>query len=210
MSRRNLSWLTGLLLATAMQAPAQNDAAVPAGQMPPGHGISCQKSDGSPCGDPEISNLKQTVTDAKSTVSDSQSTVSDAQQNVSDVKQVGGDAQQVGSDMKQPLANPKQTVSDVKQAVSDVKSAVGDVQQTKSDAQQTVQDVPQNVQDVKKTLKGLAGIKSIALKALDGSMDCAQNDGSACTDIQTKALQNAAAQKNPPLTITREVDQQNN
>jgi peptidoglycan hydrolase CwlO-like protein len=205
-----LFWLTALLLATGMQVFAQNNGADPAGQMPPGHGIKCQKADGSPCGDPEINNLKQTVTDAKTTVSDTQSTVSDTQQNVSDAKQVGGDAQQVGSDMKKPLANPKQTVSDVKQAVGDVKSAVGDVQQTKSDAQQAVQDVQQNVEDAKKTLKGLAGIKSIALKALDGSMNCAQSDGTACTDIQTKALQAQAAQKAPPLTITREVDQLNN
>jgi hypothetical protein len=112
--------------------------------------------------------------------------------------------------MKKPLANPKQTVSDVKQAVSDVKGAVGDAQQTKSDAQQAGQDVKQNLLDVKKTFKDLAGIKTLALKALDGSMNCAQNDGSACNDDQTKALQSKAAQKTPPLTVTREVDQASN
>jgi F0F1-type ATP synthase membrane subunit b/b' len=203
-------WLSALLLAWAVPVFAQSNATAAAGQMPPGHGIKCQKADGSPCGDPEIADLNQDVTDAKTTVSDSQSTVSDTQQNVSDAKQVGGDAQQVSADMKKPLANPKQTVSDAKQAVSDVKSAVSDAQQTKSDAQQAAQDVNQNLQDVKKTFKDLAGIKSLALKALDGSMNCSQNDGSACNDTQTKALQTQAAQKSPPLTISREVDQPSN
>jgi hypothetical protein len=123
---------------------------------------------------------------------------------------VGSDAQQVGSDIKKPLANPKQTVSDVKAAVSDVKSAVSNAQQTKSDAQQAGQDVKQGAQDVKKTFKDLIGIKSLALNALDGSMNCAQNDGSACNDNQTKALQAKAAQKTPPLTVSREVDQASN
>jgi methyl-accepting chemotaxis protein len=206
MKLRKFLWSTALL-AASIQTLAQSNANAPSGQMPPGHGIKCLKADGTPCGNPEVSDLNQTVTDAKTTVADSQSTVSDAQQNVSDTQQVGSDAQQVGSDMKQPLANPKQTVSDAKQAVSDVKSAVGDVQQTKSDAQQAAQDVKQNLEDVKKTLKNLAGIKSLSLKALDGSMNCAQNDGSACTDIQTRALKTQAAQKTPPLTVTREVDQ---
>lgn len=209
---RKLPWVTALFLATAIEVPAQSNANAntPAGQMPPGHGITCLKADGTPCGTPEVNDLNQDVTDAKTTVSDSQSTVSDTQQNVSDAKQVGSDAQQLGSDAKQPLANPKQDVSDAKQAASDVKSAVGDVQQTKSDAQQAAQDVQQNLQDVKKTFKDLAGIKSLALKALDGSINCAQNDGSACNDTQTKALKSAAAQKTPPLTINREVDQPSN
>lgn len=116
----------------------------------------------------------------------------------------------MSADAKNPLAHPKQTVADAKQAVSDVKSAVGDAQQTKSDAQQAGQDVKQNLQDVKKTFKDLAGIKSLALKALDGSMNCTQNDGSACNDTQTKALQAKAAQKSPPLTVQREVDQASN
>jgi methyl-accepting chemotaxis protein len=204
---RKLSCLTALLLATAFELPAQANNNVPAGQMPPGHGIKCLKADGTPCGSSEVNDLNQDVTDAKTTVSDSQSTVSDTQQNVSDAKQVGSDAQQLGSDARQPLANPKQDASDAKQAVSDVKSAVGDAQQTKSDAQQAAQDVKQNLQDVKKTL---AGIKSLSLKALDGSMNCAQNDGSACSDTQTKALKNVAGQKAPPLTINREVDQPSN
>jgi methyl-accepting chemotaxis protein len=207
---RKLSCLTALLLATAFELPAQANNNVPAGQMPPGHGIKCLKADGTPCGSSEVNDLNQDVTDAKTTVSDSQSTVSDTQQNVSDAKQVGSDAQQLGSDARQPLANPKQDASDAKQATGDVKSAVGDVQQTKSDVQQAAQDVKQNLQDVKKTFKDLAGIKSLSLKALDGSMNCAQNDGSACTDIQTKALKTQAAQKAPPLTINREVDQPSN
>ena len=205
-----LSRLAPLLLITAIPVLAQSNAGAPAGQLPPGHGIKCLKADGTPCGSPEVSDLNQTITDAKTTVSDSQSSVSDVQQNVSDTKQVSGDAQQLGADAKKPLANPKQDVSDAKQAVSDVKSAVGDVQQTKSDAQQAAQDVKQNLQDVKKTFKDLAGIKSLSLKALDGSMNCAQNDGSACNDTQTKALQTQAAQKASPLTIAREVDQPSN
>ncbi len=199
-----------LFVAASVVALAQNSSTVHAAPMPPGHGIKCQKADGSPCGDPEVSDLKKDITDAKTTVSDSQSTKGDAQQNVSDAKQVGSDAQQVGSDMKKPLAKPKQTVSDVKAAVSDVKSTIGNAQQTKSDAQQAGQDVKQGLQDVKKTFKDLVGIKSLGLNALDGSMNCAQNDGSACNDLQTKALQTRAAQKTPPLTVTREVDQLNN
>lgn len=208
---RPIRFLTfsALVLAASLATPAQNGA-TDQGQMPPGHGIKCQKADGSPCGDPEVSDLKQDITDAKATYGDSKSTVGDTQQNVSDAKQVGSDAQQVGSDLKKPLADPKQTVSDVKQAVSDVKSAIGDAQQTKSDAQQTGQDTKQNILDVKKTLKDLAGIKSLALKALDGSLNCAQSNGSACNDDQTKALQSKAAQKTPPLTVTREVDQASN
>lgn len=199
-----------LLIAASVVTPAQGNSKTQATPMPPGHGIKCQKSDGSPCGDPEVSDLNKDIADAKTTVSDSKSTHDDAVQNVSDTQQVGSDAKQVGSDLKKPLANPKQTVKDVKAAVSDVKSAVGNAQQTKSDAQQAGEDVKQNLLDVKKTFKDLAGIKSLALKALDGSMNCAQSDGSACNDNQTKALQSKAAQKTPPLTVTREVDQASN
>jgi methyl-accepting chemotaxis protein len=198
------------LLFTSIHLSAQSSASAAAGQMPPGQEIKCQKADGSPCGDPEVSDLNKDISDAKTTYGDSQSTVGDAQTNVSDVKQVGSDAQQVGSDLKKPLANPKQTVTDVKQAAGDVKSAVGDAQQSKSDAQQAGQDVKQGLSDVKKTFKDLAGIKSLTLEALDGSMKCAQNDGSACNDAQTKALQTKAAQKAPPLTVTGEVDQASN
>jgi hypothetical protein len=216
MPLRKLSWSLALLVAWAVALPAQNNAgnqpsagAQPA-QMPPGHGIKCLKADGTPCGNPEVNDLNQDITDAKSTVSDSKSTVGDAQQNVSDAKQVSGDAQQLGQDAKKPLANPKQTVADGKQAASDVKSAYGDAQQSISDAQQAGQDVKQNLQDVKKTVKDLIGIKSLALKAPDGAMNCAQNDGSACTDSQTKAVQTDAAQKQPPIIVQREVDQPTN
>jgi methyl-accepting chemotaxis protein len=198
------------LLSTTMPVAAQNTSSAQAAQMPPGHGIKCLKSDGSPCGTPEVNDLAQDVADTENTVGDSKSAVGDAQQNGSDAKQAASDAKQLSADAKNPLAHPKQTVADAKQAVSDVKSAVGDAQQTKSDAQQAGQDVKQNLQDVKKTFKDLAGIKSLALKALDGSMNCSQNDGSACNDTQTKALQAKAAQKTPPLTVQREVDQAGN
>ena len=62
---------TALFLSLAIQLSAQNAANTTAGQMPPGHGIKCQKSDGSPCGDPEVSDLKQDITDAKTTYGDS-------------------------------------------------------------------------------------------------------------------------------------------
>ncbi len=80
-------------------------------------------------------------------------------------------------------------MSDAKQTASDGQQ-IGDAQQTKSDAQSAVQDVQQNAQDVAQTAKDLKGIGSLALKALDGTMDCTQNNGSACNDTQTKALQN--------------------
>jgi hypothetical protein len=210
MPLKNLSALSGLLLTAGLQVMAQTASTAPAGQLPPGHGITCLKADSSPCGTPEVNGLNQDISDAQATVTDSKSAVGDAQQNASDAKQVGGDAQQLGHDAKNPLANPKQAVNDAKQAVSDVKGAVGDVQQTKSDAQQAAQDVKQNLQDAKQAVKSLFGIKSLSLKAMDGSMNCAQNDGSACTDTQTKALQTKAAQQNPPLTVQREVDQPSN
>lgn len=201
--------VTALLVAAAMLLAAQAGNPAPtAGQMPPGHGIKCLKADEkTPCGSSEISDLSNDIKDLKATFGDAKSTVSDAQQNVSDAKQVAGDAKQIGSDARHPAANSKQDVSDAKQAGSDAKSAYDDAQQTKSDTQQTVQDVQQNVQDAAQTVKGLKGIGSLALKALDGTMSCAQNDGSACTDSQTKALQVHAAQKNPPVNVKREVDQ---
>ncbi len=197
---------------TALAAAAQTSAtAQPAGQMPPGHGITCLKSDGkTPCGNSEVADLNQDIKDLKQTAGDTKSVVGDAQQNVSDAKQVGGDAQQVGSDAAHPAVNAKTDVSDTKQAASDTKSAYGDGQQSVSDTQQVGSDVKQNLQDVKQTVKDLAGIKSLALKSLDGSLNCAQNDGSACTDSQTKALQAHAAQKTPPITIKREADSPGN
>jgi len=206
--------LGGLLAASAFQLAAQssNTQANPQapGQMPPGHGIKCLKADGTPCGNPEISDLNKDIADMKAAVGDTKSTVSDVQQNVSDAKQVGGDAQQLGADAKQPVANAKQGVGDAQQATSDVKSAYGDAQQTKSDAQQSAQDVQQAAQDVKQTVKDLFGIKSVGLAKNDGSMNCTQTDNSACNDNQTKALQTHAAQKTPPITIQREADQASN
>lgn len=209
MSVKRLFIRTALLVPAAMLLAAQSSGPTQqAGQMPPGHGVKCLKADGkTPCGNSEISDLNNDIKDLKATVGDAKSTVSDAQQNVSDAQQVGGDAKQAGSDAKHPAANSKQDVSDAKQAGSDAKSAYGDAQQTKSDAQQTVQDVQQNVQDAAQTVKDLKGIGSLALKALDGTMNCAQNDGSACSDSQTKALQIHAAQKNPPIQVKREVDE---
>jgi methyl-accepting chemotaxis protein len=173
----------------------------------PGQGLKCIKADGTPCGNPEVSDLNKDLADFKATFGDAKSTAGDAKQNVADAKQVGGDAKQIGSDAKQPITNAAQGYSDATQTAADTKSAYGDAQQTKSDTQQTGQDVKQNVQDVKQTLKDLVGIKSLALKAPDGSMNCAQNDGSACNDSQTKALQTHAAQKAPPITVQREADQ---
>jgi hypothetical protein len=59
-------------------------------------------------------------------------------------------------------------------------------------------------------LNDLKGIGALALKSPDGAMNCAQNDGSACNDNQTKALQVHAAQKTPPITVKREADPQSN
>jgi hypothetical protein len=206
-----------LLSATAMQLQAQNSnnsqgpqAGNSQGQMPPGHGIKCLKPNGTPCGNPEISDLNKDISDIKAAVSDAKSNANDAQQNVSDARQVAGDAKQVGSDAKQPVSNAGQGVGDAQQTASDAKSAYGDAQQTKSDAQQTGQDIQQGAQDVKQTVKDLFGIKSLALADNAGAMNCAQNDNSACNDLQTRALQIHAAQKTPPLTIQREVDQASN
>jgi hypothetical protein len=97
-------------------------------------------------------------------------------------------------------------VGDTEQTVSNAKQTYDDAQQTKSDAQSTAQDVQQNAQDLAQTAKDLKGIGSLALKALDGTMSCTQNNGSFCTDTQTKALQTHAAQKAPPVVVQREVD----
>jgi hypothetical protein len=186
------------------------------GVLPPGHGIKCLKADGStPCGNPEIdslnlslSSLKQFGQAAKTVVSDSKTVVTDTQGAVSDTKQVGADGQQVVSDvkqvgtdvknndMKQAVSDAKQTGSDAKSAEGDVKTAAGDPQQVGSDAKQVVKD--------------LQGIQNVSLKAPDGAMNCAQTDGSACNDTQTKALQTQAAQMTPAINVQREVDQPSN
>jgi hypothetical protein len=186
------------------------------GVLPHGHGIKCLKADGStPCGDPDIASLnlslaglKQLGQAAKTVASDTKSLVSDTQGAVSDAKQVGSDGQQVASDvkqvgtdvkngdLKQAVSDAKQTGSDTKSAVSDTKTAAADPQQVGSDAKQTVKD--------------LQGIASLSLKSPDGAMNCAQNDGSACNDNQTKALQTHAAQMTPSITVKREVDQASN
>ena len=204
-----------LLAISALQLAAQGNANSGAasqanGQLPPGHGIKCLKADGTPCGNPEISDLNKDITDFKATFADTKSTAGDAKQNVSDAQQVGSDAKQLGADAKQPVSNAKQGVSDAKQTTSDVKSSYSDAQQTKSDTQQTSQDVQQNLADVKQTVKDLFGIKSVALKSPDGSMNCTQNDETACNDSQTKALKTHAAQKTPPINVQREADQPSN
>jgi methyl-accepting chemotaxis protein len=214
-----------LLAAPAMQLAAQSNANSQPAQAPPGHGIKCLKADGkTPCGNPEVSDLNKDIADFKATFGDAKAAVGDTQQTVGDVKQTGSDAKQAGADTKQaaadakhPVANAKQEASDAKQTGSDAKQVYGDAQQTygdaqqtKSDAQSTAQDVQQNAQDIAQTAKDLKGIGSLALRALDGSMSCTQEGGSACTDNQTKALKTHAAQKKPPLTVKREADQASN
>lgn len=214
-----------LLAAPAVHLAAQNQPSAKPADPPPGHGIKCLKADGStPCQNPEVADLnkdikdlKATFGDAKATVGDSKSAVDDSKQTVDDSKQTGADAKQTAADAKLPVANAKHGISDAKQTGSDAKQTYGDAQQAygdaqsaKSDAQSTGQDVKQNVQDIAQTAKDLKGIGSLALRALDGSMSCTQEDGSACNDDQTKALKNHAAQKTPPITVKREVDQPNN
>jgi hypothetical protein len=216
MRAKSISAVIAICAAVAVLVVYHYKNASAAGTLPPGHGITCLKSDGStPCGNPEIdslnlnlSNLKQlgqtaktVVTDSKTVVSDSKSAVSDVQQVGSDGKQLGSDAKQLGTDaknkdLKQGVTDAKQTGSDAKTAEGDVKTVAGDPQQVGSDAQQVIKD--------------LKGIKNVSLKAPDGSMNCAQTDGSACSDNQTKALQTHAAQMNPSINVKREVDQASN
>ena len=214
-----------LLAASAVRLAAQNQPSAIPTDPPPGHGIKCLKADGkTPCQNPEVADLnkdtkdlKTTFGDAKATAGDSKSAVDDSKQAVGDAQQTGADTKQTAADAKHPVANAKQGIGDAKQTGSDAKQTYGDAQQAygdaqsaKSDAQSTGQDVKQNVQDVAQTAKDLKGIGSLALKALDGSMSCAQDNGSACNDDQTKALKSHAAQKTPPITVKREVDQPNN
>jgi hypothetical protein len=184
--------------------------------LPPGHGITCLKADGAtPCGNPEIDSLnmnlaslkklgqtaKTVVTDSKTAVTDTKGDVSDVQQVGSDGKQLGSDAKQLGTDAKNK--DLKQGVADSKQAGSDGKSAEGDVKTVAGDPQQVVSDSQQVIKDLK-------GIKSVSLKAPNGSLNCSQTDGSACNDNQTKALQTHAAQMAPSITVKREADQASN
>jgi chromosome segregation ATPase len=189
-----------------MHLAAQNQAQ--SAQAPQGHAIKCLQADGkTPCVAPQVSDLNQDIADFKQTFSDAKSTVGDTQQTVGDVQQNGSDVKQTASDAKHPIANAGQAVGDTKQTYSDAQQTYGDAQQTKSDAQSTVQDVQQNAQDLAQTAKDLKGIGSLTLRALDGTMSCTQENGAACTDNQTKALQTHAAQKKPPLTVVRQVDQ---
>jgi hypothetical protein len=184
--------------------------------MPLGHGIRCLKADGqTPCGHAEISDLnddilgfkkavavgKTVVGDTKTAVGDAKTVAGDAQQGVSDAKQLGSDAKQLGSDAKSK--NLAQGVSDAKTAAGDAKTADGDAQTAVGDAQSAAGDGQQVVNDLK-------GIGGLALKSPNGAINCTQNNGSACSDAQTKALQTHAAQKTPPITVKREVDQASN
>jgi hypothetical protein len=182
----------------------------------PGHQIWCLKADGfTPCGDPEIDSLNSAIAGikqfgqaAKTVATDTKTAVTDTQGAVGDVQQVGSDGQQLGSDAKQLATDAKnkdlkQGVSDAQQAGSDAKGAVGDVKTVAGDPQQVGSDAQQ-------VLKDLKGIGSLSLNAPDGSMNCAQTDGSACSDNQTKALQTHAAQMTPSITVKREVDQASN
>lgn len=195
-----------VMIAAACSLAAQNPAASSsAPDMPPGHGIKCAKADGkTPCTNDEVAALNKDIADAKQTYSDTTGAVSDAKQTPSDAEQVGSDAKQLGTDAAHPVANAKQIPKDVKSAVSDTKQAYSDPGTVKSDVQQVGQDAKQDVQDVGKSLKG---IKSLFLKAPDGSMACTQDNESACNDDQTQALKTHAAAKTPPVTVTREVDQ---
>jgi hypothetical protein len=199
------------LVAPATPLAAQSQAQTQPSQAPPGHAMKCLQADGkTPCAPSAVADLNQDISDLKQTIGDAKSTVGDTQQTVGDVKQTGSDAKQSATDVAHPIANIKQIVPDAKQTASDAQQSYGDVQQTKSDAKSTTQDVKQNVQDLAQTAKDLKGIGSLVLQKLDGTMNCTQNDGSACTDNQTKALQTHAAQKTPPLTVQREVDQPSN
>jgi hypothetical protein len=203
-------------VAAALYLAVKNKQAIAAGDMPLGHGIKCLKADGqTPCGDAEISNLnsdilgikkivvvgKKVAGDAKTAVGDAKSVVGDAQQGVSDAKQLGSDAKQLGSDAKS---------KNLAQGVSDAKTAAGDAKAAKGDAQSTVGDVQSAAGDGQQVVSDLKGIGSLKLKSPDGAVSCAQDNGSACSDAQTKALQTHAAQKTPPITVKRDVDQASN
>ena len=199
--------IAGVPLELGAQSSAKPKAADPA----TGHGIKCLKADGkTPCQNPEVADLNKDLKDLKATFSDSKTAVGDSQSAVGDAKQTGADAKQTAADAKHPIANAKQGIEDGKQTGNDAKQTYGDAQSAKSDAQSAGQDMKQNLADAKQTAEDLKGIGALALKALDGSLNCAQDDGSACDDDQTKALKAHAAQKKPPITVKREVDEPNN
>ena len=205
-SHRHSLFAALVLVAAALPLAAQNTAASSAPAMPPGHAIKCAKADGkTPCTNDEVAALNKDIADAKQTYGDTTGAVSNVKQTPSDAEQVGSDAKQLGTDAAHPVANAKQIPKDVKGAVSDTKQAYSDPGTVKSDVQQVAQDAKQDVQDVGKSLKG---IKALFLKSPDGSLACKQQDESACNDDQTKALKVHAASKTPPVTVTREVDQQ--
>ena len=215
--RSKIGWaIVAMCVAAAIYLVVKNKQTNAAGDMPAGHGIKCLRADGqTPCGDAEISDLnndilgfkkvvaagKTVVSDTKSVVGDAKTVVGDAQQGVSDAKQLGSDAKQLGSDAKNK--NLAQGVSDAKTAADDAKTAEGDAQTAVGDAQAAAGDGQQVAKD-------LQGIGSLSLKSPDGAVNCAQDDGSACSDAQTKALQTHAAQKSPPITVKRDVDKASN
>jgi len=90
-------------------------------------------------------------------------------------------------------------VNDAKQAAGDAKTAAGDAKTAAGDAKQVLGDAKGVIQDLK-------GIGSLSLVSSNGALSCMQDNGAACTDDQTKALQTHAALKSPPLTIRRQVD----
>ena len=201
--RSKIGWaIVVVCVAAAVYLAVKNRRAIAAGDMPFGHGITCLKADGqTPCGDDEISNLnndilglKKVVAMGKTVASDTKTAVGDAKGVVGDAAQGVSDAKQLGSDAKSK--NLAQGVSDAKTAAGDAKTAEGDAQGATGDGQQVVTD--------------MKGIGSLKLKSPNGAVNCAQDNGSACSDAQTKALQTHAAQKTPPITVKRDVDQASN
>lgn len=177
---------------------------------PAGRDIKCALSDGrTPCSPDDVESLNSDISKFKQLVTDGKSAAGDGQQATGDTKQATGDAKQLGSDAKHPVANAKQLVGDAQQVGSDGKQVVDDGKQVTGDAKQVVQDAKDIPSATKGVLKDLKGIGSIALKSMDGKLNCKQNDGSPCNDDQTNALKTQAAQKQPPLTIIREVDHAN-
>lgn len=215
--RSKIGWaIVAMCVAVAIYFAVKNRQAIAAGDMPSGHGIRCLKADGlTPCGNAEISDLngdilglkkvvavgKTVVGDTKTAVADAKTVAGDAQQGVSDAKQLGSDGKQLGSDAKS---------RNLAKGVSDAKTAAGDAKTAKGDAQTAVGDAQAAAGDGQQVAKDLQGIGSLSLKSPNGAVNCAQDNGSACTDAQTKALQAHAAQKTPPITVKRDVDQASN
>jgi hypothetical protein len=212
MRAKLVATLVAACAVAAILLTLHNQPKAAVGNLPTGHGIKCLKADGqSPCGNTEISNLSDDILGikklgqvAKTIASDTKGAINDGKQAASDAKQVGDDGKQLASDSKQLGADAKnknlqQGVSDAQQAGSDASSTVGDAKTAGGDVKQVAGDVDPATAD-------LRGIGAISLKSADGSMTCAQNDGSVCSDDQTKALKAHAAQMSPPINIQREVD----